>query len=137
MADGAHGDARDHRPQESPGEVAHSGGAPTLDMNVATGTVAFEAVAGDGSPAPTLDTTAAADMTTAAPISSLIGMSSPQPQMGAATASMVVDDDIVEEPKVVLGRPLLRAPRDIALDKAIGMACWALNQAQDMLHREH
>jgi hypothetical protein len=50
---------------------------------------------------------------------------------------MVVDDDIVEEPKVVLGRPLLRAPRDIALDKAIGMACWALNQAQDMLHREH
>jgi hypothetical protein len=57
--------------------------------------------------------------------------------MGAATTSTVADDDIVEEPKVVLGHPLLRAPRDIALDEAIGMARWALNQAQDMLHREH
>jgi hypothetical protein len=49
----------------------------------------------------------------------LTGASSPQPQMGAATTSMVVDDDIVEEPKVAQGHRLLRALGDVSLDEAM------------------
>jgi hypothetical protein len=40
------------------------------------------------------------------------------------------------EPEVILWHPTLRAPRDVSLDEAMGMARWALTQAQNMLHRE-
>jgi hypothetical protein len=33
------------------------------------------------------------------------------------------------EPEVILGHPTLRAPRDVCLDEAMGMAHWALTQA--------
>jgi hypothetical protein len=39
--------------------------------------------------------------------------------MGAATTSVVVDDDIVEEPKVAQGHRLLRALGDVSLDEAM------------------
>jgi hypothetical protein len=71
-----------HGPHDSLGEVAHNGGAPTPKKIVAAGVVAPEApeaVTSDGSPAPSLDTTTAADMTGAAPFGSSIGVSSPQP----------------------------------------------------------
>jgi hypothetical protein len=42
----------------------------------------------------------------------------------------------MEEPKVILGHPILRAPGDVSLDEAMGMAHWAVNQAQGMLHWE-
>jgi hypothetical protein len=53
--------------------------------------------------------------------------------MGVATTSVVAGDDIVEEPEVILGHPLLRAPGDVSLDKAMGTAHWTLIQAQEVL----
>jgi hypothetical protein len=40
------------------------------------------------------------------------------------------------EPEVTLGHRTLRAPGDVSLDEAICTSCWALTQAQNMLHRE-
>jgi hypothetical protein len=40
----------------------------------------------------------------------------------------------VEESRVILGHPMLRAPGDVSLDEAMGTARWALTQAQDVLH---
>jgi hypothetical protein len=40
------------------------------------------------------------------------------------------------EPEVILGHPMLRAPRDVSLDEAMGTARCALTQAQNVLHRE-
>jgi hypothetical protein len=37
------------------------------------------------------------------------------------------------EPEVIMGHPMLMAPRDVSLDKAMGTAHWALTQAQNML----
>jgi hypothetical protein len=56
--------------------------------------------------------------------------------MGAASASVVNGDNIVEEPEVIHWHPLLRDPRGVSLDEAMGTAHWALNQAQEVLHRE-
>jgi hypothetical protein len=56
--------------------------------------------------------------------------------MGVATTSVVAGDDIVEEPEVIQGHPLLRAPGDVSLDKAMGTAHWTLIQAQEVLRRE-
>jgi hypothetical protein len=55
--------------------------------------------------------------------------------MGAASASAVDGDDVAEEPDVVHEHPLLRAPGDVSLDEAMGIAHWALSQAQEGLHR--
>jgi hypothetical protein len=107
--DGAQGYTGNHGPHDSPGEVAHIARALTPDMTTAVSTTTFEVGASDGSSAPTPDATAAVDMTTTVPIGSLISASSPRPQMGAATASVVTNVDIVEEHEVVLGHPLLRA----------------------------
>jgi hypothetical protein len=56
--------------------------------------------------------------------------------MGAASTSAVASNDIVEELEVIHGHPLLRAPGDVSLDEAMGTAPWALNQAQEVVHRE-
>jgi hypothetical protein len=40
------------------------------------------------------------------------------------------------EPEVILGHSTLRAPGDVSLDEAMGMAHWALTQAQNVLHWE-
>jgi hypothetical protein len=44
--------------------------------------------------------------------------------MRGASPSIVVDDNdiIVEESGVILGHPMLRAPRDVSLDEAMGTA---------------
>jgi hypothetical protein len=42
----------------------------------------------------------------------------------------------MEEPKVILGHPILRAPGDVSLDEVMGMAHWAVNQAQGVLRWE-
>jgi hypothetical protein len=46
------------------------------------------------------------------------------------------DDGGAVEPEVILGHPTLRAPGDVSLDEAMGMARWVLTQAQNVLHRE-
>jgi hypothetical protein len=130
VADQTVGSAMGHGPQ-----AAYFGGAPTRDKDAAA-LKAPEAATGDGSPAPIPDTTAAMAMTAATLIGSSVGASSPQPQMGAAFTSAVAGDDIAEEPEVIHGHPLLRAPRGISLDEAMGTAQWALNQAQEVLRRE-
>jgi hypothetical protein len=58
--------------------------------------------------------------------------------MRGASPSIIVDDNdiIVEESGVILGHPMLRAPRDVSLDEAMGTARLALTHAQDVLRRE-
>jgi hypothetical protein len=56
--------------------------------------------------------------------------------MGAATALVGADDDAAEELEVILGHPILRAPGDVSLSKAMGTTHWVLNQVHGVLHRE-
>jgi hypothetical protein len=53
--------------------------------------------------------------------------------MGAASTVAVAGDDIVEEPEVVQGHPLLRALWDVSHNEVMGTARWALNQVQGVL----
>jgi hypothetical protein len=98
--------------------------------------MAFEAVAGDRSLAHELVVVTAPMAgkvvvgSHAAPIGSSINVSSLQSQMAPIGSSI----DIMEEPEVVLGHPLLRAPGDVSLDETMSMTHGALNQAQDVLH---
>jgi hypothetical protein len=48
--------------------------------------------------------------------------------MGAASTSMVAGNDIAEEPEVVHGYPILKAPGGISLDEAMGTTHWVPNQ---------
>jgi hypothetical protein len=131
-ADQAQGGTVGHDQQVSPGEVAHCGGASTPGKAATAGTEAPKApevVAGDGSPAPAPDMSAAAGTTVAVSIGSSVDALSPQPQLGVASTSTVVGDDIVDEPEAIQWHPLLRAPGDVSLDEAMGTARWALNQA--------
>jgi hypothetical protein len=56
--------------------------------------------------------------------------------MAAAITSMGADDNVVEEPEVIMGHPDLRAPGTVSLSKMMGMTHLALNQAHDVLHWE-
>jgi hypothetical protein len=53
-----------------------------------------------------------------------------------AFTSTDADDIVTEEPEVVLEHHILKAPRDVSLDEAMGKVCWVLNQAQDVLRQE-
>jgi hypothetical protein len=53
-----------------------------------------------------------------------------------AFTSTDADDIVAEEPEVVLEHHILKAPRDVSLDEAMGKVCWVLNQAQDVLRQE-
>jgi hypothetical protein len=86
-------------------------------------------IAGDGSPELALDMTVAVGTTATALIGMSAGASSSRPQIGAASATVVADNNIMEEPEVIHGHPLLRAPGDVSPDEAMGTAQWALNQA--------
>jgi hypothetical protein len=56
---------------------------------------------------------------------------------GVFPSIIAADDDVtVEEHGVILRHPMLRAPRNVSLDEAMGMAHWAHTQAQNVLHRE-
>jgi hypothetical protein len=50
--------------------------------------------------------------------------------MGVATTSVVAGDDIVEEPEVIQGHPLLRAPGDVSLTRQ-----WAQPTGRSSKHR--
>jgi hypothetical protein len=115
-------------PQDSPSEVAHSDRAPILATTAAAGTAASKEVVDVWCPTPESIVVTSPMMGKVAiespvtPIGPSIGASSLHPQTGAATALAIADDDIVEEPEVALGHPLLRAPGDVSLDEAMGMA---------------
>jgi hypothetical protein len=56
---------------------------------------------------------------------------------GVFPSIAVADDDVaMEEPRVILEQPTLKAPRDVSLDEAMGMACWAFTQAHNVFCRE-
>jgi hypothetical protein len=65
-----------------------------------------------------------------------VGVLSSPPQMAAATASSGADDNTVEEPKVIMGHPGLRAPRIVSLSEVMGTTHFVLNQAHDVLCQE-
>jgi hypothetical protein len=73
-----------------------------------------EAVVRGGSPSPVQNTTVVA------PTIPSTGASSPQPETGAASTSVVAGDDIAEDPKVVHGDPLLRSLGGVSLYEAMG-----------------
>jgi hypothetical protein len=88
-----------------------SAGASTLGEAATAGAAAPEAhevVADDGSPALAPSMTVVVGMASITSISSSAAASSSQPHMGAASTSAVAGDDIVEEPEVIDGHPLLR-----------------------------
>jgi hypothetical protein len=91
---------------------------------------------GGGSPAPEVlsegDTNVLAEEVAASDPAASTG-----PVGGTFPSTAVADDDVtVEEPGVILGHPMLRAPGDVSRDEAMGTACWALTQAQNVLRRE-
>jgi hypothetical protein len=47
--------------------------------------------------------------------------------MAVATTSTGADDNTVEEPKVIMGYPSLRAPETVSLSEAMGTTHFALN----------
>jgi hypothetical protein len=49
---------------------------------------------------------------------------------------MGADDNVVEEPKVIMGHPGLRALGIVSLSKAMGTTHFMLNQAHDVLRQE-
>jgi hypothetical protein len=53
-----------------------------------------------------------------------------------ATTSVGANDDAIEEHEVILGHPILRAPRDVSLSEAMGTTHWALNQVHNVLRWE-
>jgi hypothetical protein len=113
--------AEDHGLQDPLAEASHGNGTPvqeavpemdSITMVGATVSLAMCEVAVSGP-------TGLTGLTASAP-------SSP-PQMAAATTSVGADDDTIEEPEVILGHPILRAPGDVSLSEAMGTTHWALN----------
>jgi hypothetical protein len=119
-------------PKATP-EVAARDRSPAPEVMVS------EVTAGDKSPAPKVVPDAVKDAaasslahetTASGPASSCslaVGTTSSGPHAAAAT------DTAVEEPAMVLGHPILRAPSDVSLDEAMGTARWVLSQARDVL----
>jgi hypothetical protein len=59
------------------------------------------------------------------------------PTWGVFPSTVAADNDVaLVEPGVIMGHPMLRAPRDVSLDEAMGTAHWALTQAQNVLHAQ-
>jgi hypothetical protein len=71
--------------------------------------------------------------TTTSPV---IGSPPSPPHMAATTASTVVDDNAIEEPKVIMGHPILRVLGTVSLSEVMDTTHFALNQAHDVLRRE-
>jgi hypothetical protein len=106
----------------------------------------IRAAGGDVIPAP--DTTTAAEAAAALVMSEAAasdpaastdpapGAPSSPPQMVTATASASVDDNVIEEPEVIMMHPGLRATGVVCLSEAMGTTHYVLNQAHDVFHRE-
>jgi hypothetical protein len=111
-------------PKDSPTTTVGDDGVPAPDTT--TGVEAMASLVTSG--VATGDPTASTGLAACAPRS--------PPRMAAATTSTGVDDNIVEEPEVIMGLPGLRAPGTISLSEAMGMTHFALNQAHDVLRQE-
>jgi hypothetical protein len=108
---------------------------PVSGAAVAVGVVALEVVTGDGSPIPEVlpegDINATVGAMAVGDLAASIG-----PVGGTSPSIAVGDDDVtMEEAGDILGHPI-RVLGDVSLDKAMGMARWALTQAHDVLRRE-
>jgi hypothetical protein len=142
-----------HDPKGSSAEVAcGNGGSPSLGTTTAGGATTSEVMASDGPSAPEVgpevETMVIGE--TAIPVVThemvardvvvsfdpTIGTSSSRPQKAAASGLANVDDDVMGEPEIILGHPSLIALGNISVDDVVGMAHWALTQAQEMLYRE-
>jgi hypothetical protein len=93
-----------------------------------------QAATGGGSPAPKVSLEGATNVTIEE-VAANDPASSTGPA-GGASSSTVAAVAAAVEPEVILGHPMLRAPEDVSLNEAMGMAHWALTQAQNVLHRE-
>jgi hypothetical protein len=58
------------------------------------------------------------------------------PQMEAGTASVYDDDDVIEEPEVILRHPGLGAPGQVSVPEAVDMTLSTLQQERDVLLRD-
>jgi hypothetical protein len=116
--------------------AAGGDGVPVPGAAIAAGVAVLEVVADDGSPAPEVLLEGDANVTVGEMATGDSAASS-GPARGTSPSTVVADDDVVlEESGVILGHPMLRAPRDVSLDEVMGMARWALTQTQDVLRRE-
>jgi hypothetical protein len=101
--------------QDSPVVEAFGDGIPAMNtttaVEAATSLVTSEAVAGDPATWTSL----------------VVGASSSLPHMAAATASVGTDNNTVEELKVIMGHPGLRASGTVSLSEAMGTTHFALN----------
>jgi hypothetical protein len=95
------------------------------------------AASGDGVPAPYTTTAveaiaspATSGAATSDPIASIgptVSTSPSTPHMAVATTSTGADDNTIEEPKVIMGYPSLRAPETVSLSEAMGTTHFAMN----------
>jgi hypothetical protein len=111
-------------PQDSSTAVASDDGVLAPDTTTAAETMA------------SLVTSGAAAGDPAASAGPMAGAPPSPPRMAATTSSMSADDNVVEEPEVIMGHPDLRAPGTISLFEVMGMTHFALNQVHDVLHQE-
>jgi hypothetical protein len=111
-------------PQDSPTAAAGDDEVPATDTTTAAEAMASPTMSG----APAGDLAALTGLAAGAPPS--------PPRMVAATTSTGADDNIVEEPEVIMGHPGLTASGTAFLFEAMGTTHFVLNQAHDVLRQE-
>jgi hypothetical protein len=89
---------------------------------------AAQVAAGGGSLAPEVSPGGATNVTVEE-VAADDSASSAGPAGGAPSSIVAVDNGVAMEPEVILGHPMLRAPRDVSLDEAMGTARRVLTQA--------
>jgi hypothetical protein len=89
---------------------------------------ATQVAAGGGSLAPEVSPGGATNVTVEE-VAADDPASSAGPAGGAPSSIVAADNGVAMEPEVILGRPTLRAPRDVSHDEAMGTARRALTQA--------
>jgi hypothetical protein len=107
-------------------EAVGGGGVPVTSTAVAAGAF-MQAATGGGSPASGVLPGGATNVTSEE-VATDNPASSAGPSGGACFSTETTDGSTMEH-KVILGHPMLRSPRDVSLDKAMGVAPWVLTQA--------
>jgi hypothetical protein len=107
--------------------------------------VVDEVVPGDGSPVPemvpredTTDIVEAVASTTASEVATGVPVTSTGPAADAPSSPprVVADGNTIEQPEVIMGHRTIRASGDVSLFDVIGTSHFALNQVNDVIHRE-
>jgi hypothetical protein len=102
-------------PNGSPTTAAGGDGVPALDTTMEAEAMASPATSGASAGDPTASTCPVA------------GAPPSLPRTVATTTSTGINNNDVEEPKVIMGHHSLRAPRTISLSEVMGMTHFALN----------